>query len=275
MPWWAGARAVPSGEWRNFAGVYGRLGPPLRPSPADVANVAKAIAGTDRRVLLFGVTPELSALGDELVAVDNSPRMLAAIWPGDRDGRRALLADWTRLPFEDGAFDAVIGDGSLNSAPGQVEQVLAEARRVLAPGGRAVFRAFCSPETPERLDAIRSDADGGRDGNFHALKWRIAMALAAGEADAIVPVRKILAAFDELFPDRDALAARTGWSKDAIATIDAYQQADHSLGFPTLAQLLKLGERFFGPAEVLHGAGYPLAERCPTIAWTAGQPFID
>jgi SAM-dependent methyltransferase len=256
-------------EWHHFPALYGRLGPPLSPAASDVATFREAIRGHDRRVLLLGVTPKLAGLGEQLVAVDGSPEMVASIWPGDCEGRRATLGAWSELPFEDGAFDAVIGDGSLNSAPHHVEQVLAEARRVLPTGGRAAFRLFVSPDTPETLDAIQRDVMGGWPGNAHALKWRVAMALAASRRDAIVPAREILAAFDGLFPDRDDLAARTGWSKAEIDTLDAYIGADHSLGFPTLSAYCAMGERHFARSSVLPSSGYPLAERCPTMVLEA------
>ena len=261
--------AKPISEWRNFAGVHARLRPPLRPAPSDVAAFRAAIEGSDARVLLLGVTPELSVLGAQLTAVDNSPRMLARVWPGDRAGRRAMLGDWSALPFEDGAFDAVIGDGSLNSAPGQLQAIFGEIGRVLAPGGKAVFRLFASPETPETLEGIASDVTDGWGGNVHALKWRIAMALAAREPDAIVAVRDILAAFDRLFPDRASLAAQTGWGLEEIDTLDAYLGADHSLAFPTASRMIELASPYFSDTRVLDSHGYPLAERCPTVVWTA------
>lgn len=260
----------PAGEWRNFAGVFHRLASPLRPSPGDVARISRAIAGRDRRLLLLGVTPELARLGGELIAIDMSPRMLAAVWPGDDDAHRAMLGDWTHLPFADRAFDAVIGDGSLNSAPEHFGAVLAEVRRVLAPGGCAVFRAFCSPDRTESLAAIAADVAAGWPGNVHALKWRVAMSLAAERDQAIVPVTAILAAFDATFPDRAALAAATGWAEDEIATLDAYRGADHSLGFPTLSRLREIGAAHFSACGVHPATGYPLAERCPVIAWRAG-----
>ena len=256
-------------EWRNFAGVFGRLRAPLRPTPEDVEISRRAIAGNDRRVLLLGVTPELSELGQELVGIDNSPRMFARVWPGDDSRRRGMIGDWLDLPFDDGEFAAVLGDGSLNAAPEAVEPVLREALRVLAPGGRAAFRVFCSPEEPETLSWIRRDVEAGWEGNFHALKWRVAMAVAADRREWIVPVRAILAAFDDTFPDRARLSSATGWPEEEIATIDAYANADHSLGFPTLRHMLALGERYFPSASVETAAGYPLAERCPTIIWSA------
>ena len=178
-----------------------------------------------------------------------------------------MTGDWLNLPFDRGAFDAVLGDGSLNSAPEAVDAVFAEVRRVLAPGGIAVFRVFCSPDEAEALPAIRRDVESGWSGNFHALKWRIAMAVAADRREWIVPVRAILAAFEDMFPDRARLATLTGWPEEEIGTIDAYADAEHSLGFPTLRHMLALGERFFSSASVQTAGGYPLAERCPTIVW--------
>ena len=256
-----------AGEWRNFANVFDRLGPPLRPSLADVARFEQAVRGHDRRLLLLGVTPELAMLGLDLTAVDNSPRMLAGVWPGDGPGRKARLGDWTDLPFEDASFDAVIGDGALNSAAGFVGPVLGEIARVLVSGGKAAFRLFCSPDEPETLSAIRGDLES--TGNVHALKWRVAMALAASKPDAVIPVRDILEAFNALVPDRASLAAKTGWSLAEIDTLDAYDGADHSLGFPTLQQMLALAAPFFGRAAVLGSGGYPLAERCPVVVWEA------
>ena len=251
--------------WRNFPGVYGRLRAPLRPSPSDVDVMGRGVAAEGKRLLLFGVTPELSVLGAELTAVDNSPRMLEQVWPGDRPCRRAVLGDWTDLPFASGSFDAVIGDGSLNSAPDAIDKVLAEARRVLAPGGKAAFRLFCSPERSESLASIRDDVFAGWQGNFHALKWRIAMSISASQDRAIVPVQQILSAFNALFPDRAQLSADTGWPADDIATIDAYVGADHSLGFQPLSAMRRVAERHFPDVQAVHASGYPLSERCPTI----------
>lgn len=255
-------------DWHNFAGVHARLRAPLRPAPGDIENFRRSAAGDDKRVLLLGVTPELSVLGRELTAIDNSPRMLANVWPGDREGRRAILGDWTDLPFASGSFDAVIGDASLNAAPEQVEEVLAEAKRVLCPGGKLAFRLFCSPEEPETLDFIRTDVFAGWPGNLHALKWRIAMAVAASAPRAIVPVQQILAAFDRMFPHRAELAAATGWPAEDIATLDAYVGADHSLGFWTLSIMKSRIGRHFPDLSVVPASDYPLAERCPMVVAT-------
>lgn len=64
---------------------------------------------------------------------------------------RFAQADALRLPFRSGAFDALtIGYGLRNVA--DLERALAEMRRVLAPGGRAVVLDFGKPSN--RLAAL-------------------------------------------------------------------------------------------------------------------------
>jgi demethylmenaquinone methyltransferase/2-methoxy-6-polyprenyl-1,4-benzoquinol methylase len=88
----------------------------------------------------------LSARGARVTACDVSPGMLSV-------GRRRhpamdfVVGDGRRLPFADGAFDAVtISFGLRNIAdPGTA---LAEMRRVTRPGGRLVVCEFSMPSDP-------------------------------------------------------------------------------------------------------------------------------
>jgi demethylmenaquinone methyltransferase / 2-methoxy-6-polyprenyl-1,4-benzoquinol methylase len=68
--------------------------------------------------------------------------------PGREDGRRRpqfIQADALRLPFADASFDVLtIGYGLRNVA--DIPAALAEMRRVLAPGGRAVVLDFGKPD---------------------------------------------------------------------------------------------------------------------------------
>ena len=93
-------------------------------------------------------TAELARSGARAVASDFSLGMLRA--GQHRSGRRHLpfvAADALRLPFADGAFDAVtISFGLRNIA--DVGGALTEFARVTKPGGRLVVAEFSTPVIP-------------------------------------------------------------------------------------------------------------------------------
>jgi SAM-dependent methyltransferase len=74
----------------------------------------------------------------ETVGLDADAGVLAG------QARPTRVGDMRALPFEDGEFDAAISVQAIEHVP-DPERVLAEARRVLRPGGSAVF------VTPNRL----------------------------------------------------------------------------------------------------------------------------
>jgi len=102
------------------------------------------------RVLDLGVGPGVSAVeisrarpGYRVIGLDLSPVMIGraqsavtAAGLGDRVG--LCVGDGAALPFVDGSIDAVTAHSVLYLVDDQAA-VLAEVRRVLAPGGRAVF----------------------------------------------------------------------------------------------------------------------------------------
>lgn len=202
----------------------------------------------------------------DLLAFDHSAEMIAAVWrPPAGRAASVVQAQWQRLPVADRTVDLVIGDGSLNALPTHsvIARVGREVARVLRPDGALVLRAFVRPDIPEPLDAVAAALATDAIGSFHALKWRLAMALSQGP-DFSVAVDDIHRAFAALVPDRAALSARTGWPRDTIDAIDAYRGAQTRYTFPTAAALRRALRPEFHLDEH-RTAEYELAERCPTL----------
>jgi len=132
------------------------------------ASCAALVAGlppAPRRILDLGCGPGgvLAAAAAarpsaHLYGVDVAARMLSEAlrrrpWATARPARspRLVRADALRLPFPDGAFDAVTGHSFLYLVP-QRAAVLAEAWRVLAPGGRlALMEPWAGPPAPRAV----------------------------------------------------------------------------------------------------------------------------
>ncbi|MFO0760573.1 MAG: class I SAM-dependent methyltransferase [Byssovorax sp.] len=268
----------PADPWRKNAAQWHRIGPPLRPVADDLAIVEEAAeewraahAGRPLRALILGVTPELCTLpwpaGTALVAVDRSPDMIREVWPetGLPKGASAIAADWRDLPFPDGAFDLIAGDGcySLLPFPDDYRIFGTEMRRVLAPEGRFLMRAFVQPAKRESADAVGEALWSGRIGSFHAFKWRLAMSLQPSTAQG-VRLADVWDAWHSICPDPAALGERLGWPLDTITTIDAYRGAPAHYNFPSVAELRAILAGHF--IEIAcHTPSYELGDRCPTL----------
>ncbi|WP_306300582.1 methyltransferase domain-containing protein [Streptomyces sp. NRRL B-24572] len=124
----------------------------LRARSYDLLGVA---AGT--RLLDVGcggglAVAEASALGAFATGVDRDEEMIAAARER-HPGHAFAVAEAGALPYEDGAWDAYRADKVLHELP-DPGAALAEARRVLAPGGRAVL-------TGQDWDTFVLDAEDG------------------------------------------------------------------------------------------------------------------
>ncbi|MGX5849693.1 class I SAM-dependent methyltransferase [Mesorhizobium sp. PL10] len=254
-------------HWDNYHRHWRLLDAPLRPTPEIVEIFERELDLVGADVLLLGVTPELAVLGRSMLAIDQSAAMISGVWAGDNVSHRAMAGNWLDLPVAGASTEAVIGDGCLSAVASKAarNRLHGEIARVLKPGGRAAIRVFAAPETPEELASIEAQVLTGAMGNFHALKWRIAMACTTAGPDFAIKVRAIRDTFDGLFPDREALAARTGWSMASINTIDVYAGSDISYSFATLATLVDEASAWFGEVRVVPSGAYPLAERCPLL----------
>jgi ubiquinone/menaquinone biosynthesis C-methylase UbiE len=113
-------------------------------SPSVLAPLRRALASAPGRKLVdvgggtgnYSVT--LAGEGWRPVVVDRSPQMLAL---AVRKGLETVEADATSLPFADESFDAAMLVSMLHHVDSPA-RALAEAKRVLRPGGRLAVMVF-------------------------------------------------------------------------------------------------------------------------------------
>lgn len=263
---------TPPDHWDRHARRWQHVGPPLRPCPEDVALVEELSLGATGPALLLGVTPELATMrwpeGVELTALDRCPGMIRGVWPAEAvPGASVIRGNWTDMPLPAASCGLVVGDGcfTLLRYPDQQRRVLDQIRRVMDPAGRCVMRYFCRPEESEDLTAVFADMWRGRIGNFHILKWRLGMAL-HGSAEEGVSVQAMWERFDAEVPDRKALCEATGWSREAVDTMDVYRGSDAIYSFPTLAEMEALTDDLLEIVSLRYGS-YEFAQRCPTVLY--------
>jgi len=124
---WAGAADA-------YARSFARLCAGAVPSLLAAAEIGPGVRMLDAGTGPGTVAREAVRLGARVTAVDAEPGMvaLAAAAVPEAEVRHAVLPE---LPFEDGAFDAVVGNFVVNHVE-QPAVTLAELRRVVRPGGR-------------------------------------------------------------------------------------------------------------------------------------------
>lgn len=248
------------------------MGPPLRPNTEVVAGIKDCLAEHNQRLLILGVTPEFADLAADVQAVDSSKNMIAAIWPGDASHRRAIEGNWTDLPCEANSRQSAVCDGGLTLLPfpDGYSAIFEELSRVLEPGGRAVFRVFCVPTPCESLEALEASAWNGEFQTIHALKFRLAMARVAQQGSINIALKDVWDDFATLFPDREKLADSTGWSSQAIDTIDFYRNSEAVYSYPTADQVADLARDIFAKVTIVPVGSYEMADRSPLLVLDKG-----
>lgn len=265
-----------SSHWTSHAEQWALIGPPLRPCPADVefmqGEVAACFAArrAPLRALLLGVTPELVSAPWQpeldLVAVDRSAAMIRAVWPGETRRRRALRGEWLELPLPSGSIDLVLGDGCLTllDFPRGYAALTASLARVLRPGGCVLLRLFCRPARAETVEDVCVALRARSIGNFHAFKWRLAMALQGGDTERGVALADVWDAYRANVRDDAELASETGFRAAEVGTIHNYRGVSTRYTYSTLEETLGV---FASDFELINSwcGSYELAERCPTV----------
>jgi ubiquinone/menaquinone biosynthesis C-methylase UbiE len=162
-PWlWRLFRRPLQWQFDRLAPRWDTMRGPMALEPLEAALAA--LPFEPRRALDLGTGTGEGALriaarfpAAEVVGVDLSPGMVEAARRKDANGRvRFQVADAAALPFESGAFDLV---ALANMIP-----FFDELRRVLAPGGAAVFSFSAGASTPIYVPLERLRDELGRRG---------------------------------------------------------------------------------------------------------------
>ena len=147
--------------WEEKAGGYDRLiGHVTNRFAGPLLDAADVMQGTRVLDLATGpgyVAAQAAARGASVVGVDVAAAMVSVarrLHP-DIDFREANVHE---LPFEDGSFDAVVGNFLIMHL-GRPEEAMAGLVRVLVPGGRIALTAWDFPER-SRLLGLFLDAVG-------------------------------------------------------------------------------------------------------------------
>lgn len=272
---WAG------GHWPDIARHWDLVGPPLRPSAQDVAIYAEVVGGWARahgtpRALILGVTPELYGLpwppGTAVAAVDHTPSMIDAVWPGPRDA--VVCANWTDPPLESGSRDMALCDGGIHllSYPHDHHNLVGALRRVVAPGGLCVFRLFVPPRQREQPGTVLRDLLAGRISNPNILKLRLGMALQEDKEQG-VQLGKVWDAIHQVAPDLSHLAERIGSRPEPWLAIRSYRNCPNRYHFLSVAEVCRLFCDDPGgfTMEKVQVPSYELSERCPTVVFRRGS----
>lgn len=264
-----------AGHWADVARQWDQVGPPLRPAPIDLGVYRDVIDRWARdhgppRALILGVTPELYRLpwpgGTRLLAMDHTPAMIDALWPGPRQA--VICADWTEMPLAARSCDVVLCDGGLHlmAYPQAQEAFAAALRRVVAPDGVCIVRLFVPPARRETPHAVLRDLRAGRIATVNLLKLRLWAALQDHAAEGVA-LRCVWETLHRVEPDFGRLAARLGWPPDHLAAVNTYRDSDgryHLIGVEAVRNLFC--ERIGGfSLERVHVPAYDLGDRCPIV----------
>lgn len=163
---------------------------------ADLATLADWCAGAERAVdVATGGGHTAGAVADrgvDVVATDLTPEMTATA-TGNFEVA-GVVADAERLPFDGGSFDAATCRIAAHHFP-DPEAFVAEAARVLAPGGVLAFEDNVSPDDPELaafLHRIESVRDPTHVESYTVETWREWLESAGFEVEECLLIEKEL-----------------------------------------------------------------------------------
>jgi hypothetical protein len=190
--------------------------------------------------------------------------MVRHVWPADvPGGRQAVVADWFCLPIRDGSQSAVIGDGPVICVryPDGLRELAWSVRRVLRADGVLLLRCFVQPARPEDPGEVMEQI--AACASFHHFKMRLLMALQKNSREGIA-VNDVYRYWTSQNVDVADLAARTGWDRKDIDTIELHNGPNTVHTFPTLEEIQEVLAPCFRESSI-NVPAYSLGERCPLL----------
>ena len=249
-------------HWAERSRHWGKIGPPLQPNQ-EVIDAFTQLIPTDSSILMLGVTPQIANAYTNVTSVDSSPDMIANVWPGNTETKRAINDDWRKVDLQNDLFDGIIGDGSINMLgyPDDIRYVLKRVYGWLRPNGTFAMRFFTRPTEAVTREQLLEEAKNPTV-SFSAFRRLLPMYIAANEGSC-VPTRRMLEVFDELFPDRSALK----WDPEHIVTIDSYKDTETTSWFPTRDEILEFVHNDAKDVRFIDVGTYDIAETCPILTF--------
>lgn len=245
--------AAENSHWTGMSARYAAFTPPLRLSAVECDHFielasqwsANSHAGHDApRVLVLGATPDFHGFpwprGTDLLAVDHSAEMLAAVWPGSSE--QSLCADWVTMKLPDASRDLVLCDGGFTfiPSPEPLQQLADNVARILAPGGRLITRLYVNADEQETPAQLFHDLEQGRVQTVSELKLRLWLALNAtpnGAQRTGVRLVDVWRCFQAEFTTPEQVARRVSQPDSVWQALQAYEGKTDSYYFPSAEEV--------------------------------------
>jgi SAM-dependent methyltransferase len=234
--------------WNDLARRYSALTPPLRISDSERGIYQQLVeqwqdASRPPRVLVLGATPDFYHLQwpeeTQILAVDRSQAMLSGVWPGTP--AQTLCADWTAMQLCKESRDIVLCDGGLSffSYPGELQKLLANVTRIMAPGGLFIVRLYVDGESHQTAEGIYQQFSSGHIRNSQELKLRLWLALQDRDGKG-VRLHDVWSSFEEVCEKLRAQGEVPDWPKAEWESMRAYQGLQDIYYFPSAEQVTVL-----------------------------------
>jgi SAM-dependent methyltransferase len=136
----------------NYVGLFASAPDQAIDSLLDAAGAKPDLKALDLCCGQGNVSEALLSRGCDVIGLDFSPAML--VFARRRAPKATFIeADAQDLPFDDAEFDIVVSNLGVCHVPDQ-PRTLAEARRVLRPGGKFAMPVWCGPDTSPCFAAV-------------------------------------------------------------------------------------------------------------------------